>query len=745
MGIKKIFGIKPPEEMTDEQNREYLMDLGVPVKNLNKKKRSKFAAYGAMGSDRRFEKTYAPPGYEEYAKPGNATVNAEDDEDDLNKSVADYKLDDDSSKSDSNNPYSRNNTGANPYDRGAGGAESVVPFSAVPARETTSNPYSRGSDPRATNFGNTYESKNSAHPNSYERAPQGNPYGTASQSNPYAGVTNNDFYGKSSQTNPYGNTETPSAYDSSYNADANAGGQNRVESPYGASTSGPASNAQSSFSAGDSAELEKGSDFAPSAYSPRPGKGVRNSNNPFTRRATGNADTPESNFGSSSPALGRNPSQRANRIVSPRGSLNPNRQSTLMHNNSSSNPYANMSSNVYNTNGNSNTSSSATRTSSLKKRNSMSHPYNNEGSYSDVDTFDFEDPSVSTPPGNRRDGEGNHNNYENVSGEFGSSNNDSNYNNEYGQSNYKSNLGNTYNGDDDDDFNAAPKQYYANDDLNASIYENEEYANNGANEFGSYQGGSYNEGNRGYKTFEELREEEQMKQQQMEDEEVDEIKQNIRFTKQSSVASTRNTLKMAQDAEMAGMNTLGMLGNQSEKLNNIESNLSLMKVQNRTATHKVDDLKKYNRSVFAVHVGNPFTSKRRLREKEEQIKQQRMQDKLMQEHVDQELYSSVKRIGGAMDEVTKTDELKDRYQRREILEKAKRYQFEQDEEDDDMEHELDKNLNHISDISGRLRKLAIATGQEVDKQQGRLREIEDDTDNLDINIHLNTHRLHNIK
>nr|3B5N_C Chain C, Protein transport protein SEC9 [Saccharomyces cerevisiae]3B5N_G Chain G, Protein transport protein SEC9 [Saccharomyces cerevisiae]3B5N_K Chain K, Protein transport protein SEC9 [Saccharomyces cerevisiae] len=67
---------------------------------------------------------------------------------------------------------------------------------------------------------------------------------------------------------------------------------------------------------------------------------------------------------------------------------------------------------------------------------------------------------------------------------------------------------------------------------------------------------------------------------------------SIKFTKQSSVASTRNTLKMAQDAERAGMNTLGMLGHQSEQLNNVEGNLDLMKVQNKVADEKVAELKK---------------------------------------------------------------------------------------------------------------------------------------------------------
>ena len=41
-----------------------------------------------------------------------------------------------------------------------------------------------------------------------------------------------------------------------------------------------------------------------------------------------------------------------------------------------------------------------------------------------------------------------------------------------------------------------------------------------------------------------------------------------------------------------------------------------MKVQNKVADEKVAELKKLNRSILAVHVSNPFNSKRRRRERE---------------------------------------------------------------------------------------------------------------------------------
>ena len=48
-----------------------------------------------------------------------------------------------------------------------------------------------------------------------------------------------------------------------------------------------------------------------------------------------------------------------------------------------------------------------------------------------------------------------------------------------------------------------------------------------------------------------------------EDEDVEGIKQQLRFTKQESVNSTRNALRLAREAEETARNTLGKLGDQS--------------------------------------------------------------------------------------------------------------------------------------------------------------------------------------
>ena len=48
-----------------------------------------------------------------------------------------------------------------------------------------------------------------------------------------------------------------------------------------------------------------------------------------------------------------------------------------------------------------------------------------------------------------------------------------------------------------------------------------------------------------------------------EDEEVEGIKQQMRFVKQESLASTRNALRIAREAEETGRATLDKLGEQS--------------------------------------------------------------------------------------------------------------------------------------------------------------------------------------
>lgn len=231
------------------------------------------------------------------------------------------------------------------------------------------------------------------------------------------------------------------------------------------------------------------------------------------------------------------------------------------------------------------------------------------------------------------------------------------------------------------------------------------------------------------------------KEMDSEDEDVEAIKGQMRFTKQQSAQSTRNALRIAAEAEESGRNTLGMLGSQGERLANTEHNLSLASTQNKIAEEKARELKKLNRSLFAIHASNPFSAKRRLQEKEQQIKADHRQGQIEREARRQTAYDSSQRVQGGL---KSKSELAQKYKQRNTLERSK-YQFEADSEDEDIENEIDDNLDGISSAVGRLNKLAVTTNDEVNRQNERLDVIADNTDNLDINVHLNTSRLANIK
>lgn len=238
---------------------------------------------------------------------------------------------------------------------------------------------------------------------------------------------------------------------------------------------------------------------------------------------------------------------------------------------------------------------------------------------------------------------------------------------------------------------------------------------------------------------------EEQQQINSEDEEVEAIKQDIKFVKQESVQSTRNTLRMAQEADASGTNTLGMLGSQLERLYNAEQNLLLAETQTQIADEKVKELKRLNRSIFIPANGNPFNKKSRLRQQEEKIKNQKLQEKYIRENNRQEMFASEQRIKQGITNNSTNNDVYNKYQDEKNLSAAKRYQFENDSEDDDMEKEIALNLNQIDQYAKKLKGLVNTMGTEVDNQNTRLKKIEESADKLDINVHMNTTRLNNIR
>jgi hypothetical protein len=134
----------------------------------------------------------------------------------------------------------------------------------------------------------------------------------------------------------------------------------------------------------------------------------------------------------------------------------------------------------------------------------------------------------------------------------------------------------------------------------------------GASDWESGRGENYG---KGYGAYEDR----QLTAEEQEEEDVSATKQEIRFIKQQDVSSTRNALRMAAQAEETGRQTLERLGAQGESIHNTERNLDLASNQNRLAAEKARELKTLNRSMFAVHVNNPFTSGKRIANREQKV------------------------------------------------------------------------------------------------------------------------------
>ncbi|TFK75733.1 hypothetical protein BDN72DRAFT_954882 [Pluteus cervinus] len=231
------------------------------------------------------------------------------------------------------------------------------------------------------------------------------------------------------------------------------------------------------------------------------------------------------------------------------------------------------------------------------------------------------------------------------------------------------------------------------------------------------------------------------------EEDVEAIKKDIRWVKQESVNSTRNALRLAQEAEETGRNTLLRLGDQSEKLANTERHLDVSKGHNARAADHAGELKQLNRSIFRPVITFNKESKRAAQESK--IQQRYEDEREEREKAMVDVRESQNRIGRAAgygrddgDDGFNGGGPQPRGQRSaQQVEQRKRFQFEKSTSDDEMEDELDGNLDEISAATKRLKALGMAMGQELDSQNVRIDRLGQKVDKVDNDLNITTGRL----
>ncbi|KAI9720466.1 MAG: hypothetical protein M1812_002972 [Candelaria pacifica] len=254
----------------------------------------------------------------------------------------------------------------------------------------------------------------------------------------------------------------------------------------------------------------------------------------------------------------------------------------------------------------------------------------------------------------------------------------------------------------------------------------------------SGQSGAVGGSSQGYGAYEDR----QLTAEEEEEEDVQATRQQIRFMKQEDVSSTRNALRIAAQAEETGRDTLTRLGAQGERIHNTEKNLDLAGNTNRVAEERARELKTLNKSMFAVHVSNPFTAGSRKAARDDDIMNKHRNEREQREATRQAAYDSKARMDGHTKNTTAPGEAGyGKPKGKASLAERAKYQFEADSEDDEMENEIDGNLDKLSGAAGRLNALARATGKEVDEQNTHIDRIALKSDKVDDQIAMNRARL----
>jgi len=171
------------------------------------------------------------------------------------------------------------------------------------------------------------------------------------------------------------------------------------------------------------------------------------------------------------------------------------------------------------------------------------------------------------------------------------------------------------------------------------------------------------------------------------------------------------------------------------------------KGHSQRAADKTDELKQLNRSIFRPAITFNKDSKRAAQEAKVQARYDEERDE--REKAMMDIRDSQNRLGRAQTYGRNDDE--------ELLgggskgltavqlaarrEQRKRYQFESNASDDELEDELDGNLDEISDMTKRLKALGTAMGGELDMQNQRIDRIDGKAVALDSNIFRNTERV----
>jgi hypothetical protein len=235
----------------------------------------------------------------------------------------------------------------------------------------------------------------------------------------------------------------------------------------------------------------------------------------------------------------------------------------------------------------------------------------------------------------------------------------------------------------------------------------------------------------------------QMTAEEEEEQEVADTKARIKELKQESAASSARSLAAGQAALEVSRATMARLGAQGERLYNTEKNLDLAASHNKVASDQTAKLKSLNRSMFAVHVNNPFTAASKEERRREELLAEHQAQRAQREETRRLGNQGNARVEQALRDMTISNDDRPQFQRN--LAARSKYQFEDDEEDDEAEDQIEQNIAGLEDVTKGLHQASLAIGRELDQQNRLIDRIGKKSDLVDDGVRLNRDRLARIR
>ncbi|PHH63684.1 hypothetical protein CDD81_5556 [Ophiocordyceps australis] len=247
-------------------------------------------------------------------------------------------------------------------------------------------------------------------------------------------------------------------------------------------------------------------------------------------------------------------------------------------------------------------------------------------------------------------------------------------------------------------------------------------------------GASYGDG--GYGDQRELTAEEQ------EAADYEAILSEKRQVQKESASSVSRSVQMARQANEVGQATLARLGAQGERLHNTEKNLDLASNQNKVAQDRAAELKTLNRSMFAVHVNNPFTSKQRQQRADEEVMNRHRNERELREATRREGFAATQRMESTFRDISGSSRQQVGQTRKKDYGK---FNLDDEEGADELEDQIDDGLNELEGQVSMMNMVGRAIGKEVDAQNKQIDRIMTKSDAVDDATRMNRERLARIK